>query len=247
MILITGATSGIGEATARAFATNKKNLLLAGRRTERLEALARELSAAHAIQARTLTLDVTDRAAIEALDPALLSEVEILINNAGLAKGMQPIQSGALDDWEAMIDTNFKGLLWMSRAVLPHMIQKKSGHIINIGSVAGHSTYPNGNVYCATKAAVHSLSECLRLDLVGSGIRVTEISPGMVETEFSLVRLGDESKAKSVYRGMTPLSAQDIAESIVWCASRPKHVNVQDLVIYPTDQASPTVVSRTNS
>lgn len=244
MILITGATSGIGEATARAFAAEKKNLVLIGRRKDRLEKLCAELSHAHGIEAVALAVDVTNAAQIEKIDPKLLDRVEVLINNAGLARGRKLIQEGSLTDWNEMIDTNIKGLLAMTRTLLPFFTQKKHGHIVNIGSVAGHWTYPNGNVYCATKAAVHSLTECMRLDLNGTGVRVTEISPGMVETEFSQIRLGDAAAAKAVYQGLTPLSAQDIAETITWCVNRPKHVNIQDLVIYPTDQASPNLAYR---
>jgi 3-hydroxy acid dehydrogenase/malonic semialdehyde reductase len=247
MILITGATAGIGEATARMFAENGHNLLLTGRRRDRLEALAGELSQSYPIQVQTYALDIsrTDEVQIFARSAApLLSETRVLINNAGLAKGLHSIQEVSAHEWDAMIDTNVKGLLAMTREVLPHFIQRREGHIVNLGSVAGHHNYPKGNVYCATKAAVHALTECMRLDLSGTGVRVTEISPGMVETEFSKVRLGDVEKAKAVYTGMTPLSARDIAETIYWCVNRPRHVNIQEVVLYPTDQASPTVVHR---
>lgn len=247
MILITGATAGIGEATARICAENGKNLLLVARRRDRLEALAQELTKTHKIRVFTFALDI--QKLDEVRDFArhasqYLDELDCLINNAGLAKGMNTLQETDPSAWNTMIDTNIKGLLAMTHEILPHLLKKKSGHIVNLGSVAGHINYPKGNVYCATKAAVHSLTECLRLDLLGSGIRVTEVSPGMVETEFSLVRLGDEEKAKSVYQGMTPLSARDIAETIFWCLSRPAHVNIQEVVIYPTDQASPWAVYR---
>jgi NADP-dependent 3-hydroxy acid dehydrogenase YdfG len=212
-----------------------------------LEALANELTHAHKIRVHTYALDVTRTEEVKTFArsaASLLSETEALINNAGLAKGLNPIQNVDSDDWDSMIDTNIKGLLAVTHEVLPHLIKRGDGHIVNLGSVAGHYNYPKGNVYCATKAAVHALTECMRLDLVGTGIRVTEISPGMVETEFSMVRLGDSEKAKSVYAGMTPLSARDIAETIYWCVNRPKHVNIQEVVLYPTDQASPTVVHR---
>lgn len=247
MILITGATAGIGEATARIFAENGKDLLLTGRRRDRLEALSNELTHAHKIRVHTYALDVTSTDEVKTFArsaASLLAETQVLVNNAGVAKGINPIQNVDADDWDAMIDTNVKGFLAVTHEVLPHFIKRGDGHIVNLGSVAGHYNYPKGNVYCATKAAVHALTECMRLDLVGTGIRVSEISPGMVETEFSMVRLGDAEKAKSVYAGMTPLTARDIAETIYWCVNRPKHVNIQEVVLYPTDQASPTVVHR---
>lgn len=247
MILITGASSGIGEACARAYAERGKELVLAARRVDRLERLAEELRAKHAVPIHLQALDVRDRAAVEewiARDSALLSRVEVLVNNAGLAKGLDPLQGGSIEDWEQMIDTNLKGLLYVTRGILPLMLQAGRGHIVNMGSVAGRWNYPKGNVYSATKAAVRALNESLRLDLSGTGIRVTEIAPGMVETEFSEVRLSDVDKAKAVYQGMKPLSAHDIAEAIVWCTERPAHVNVQEIVLYPVAQASPTVVSR---
>lgn len=247
MILITGATAGIGEATARIFAENGRNLFLIGRRRDRLEALSDELQHAHKIRVHTYALDVSRSDEVKTFSrsaASLLSETEVLVNNAGLAKGMQPIQEVDAASWDAMIDTNVKGLLAMSREVLPHFIKRGDGHIVNMGSVAGHYNYPKGNVYCATKAAVRALTEGMRMDLLGTGVRVTEISPGMVETEFSLVRLGDAEKAKSVYQGMTPLTSRDIAETIYWCVSRPRHVNIQEVIIYPTDQASPTLVHR---
>ena len=246
MILITGATAGIGEATARIFAEAGESLLLIGRRKDRLDALARELSP-YQVEIHGFPLDVRDREQVAHFfraEKELIRRVRVLVNNAGLAKGMAPFQDSKPEDWDQMIDTNLKGLIAITRAILPYFIEHREGHIINLGSVAGHWTYPNGNIYCATKAAVHSFSECLRMDLNGAGIRVTEISPGMVETEFSEVRLGDAERAKAVYAGFAPLSARDIAETILWCVQRPKHVNIQDLVIYPTAQASPTLVSR---
>lgn len=247
MILITGASSGIGEACARVFAEQHRSLILVARRRERLESLTQDLSKKHGVEVIALELDVSDRAAVESFSNRhsdLLDRVEILVNNAGLAQGMDFLQDAQLDDWDQMIDTNLKGLLYVTHALLPRMKARGRGHVVNLGSVAGHSVYPKGGVYCATKHAVRALTEALRLDLNGSGLRVTEISPGMVETEFSQVRLGDAQKAKAVYAGMTPLTARDIAESIAWCVNRPSHVNIQELVIYPTDQASPTLVSR---
>jgi NADP-dependent 3-hydroxy acid dehydrogenase YdfG len=247
VILITGASSGIGEACARAFARERRDLLLVARRGDRLAALVDELRSAHGIQAHARELDVRDRAAVEGFareNAGLLAQVTLLLNNAGLAKGAAPLDRGNPDDWDAMIDTNVKGLLYVTHAVLPHFRARGAGHVVNLGSVAGRWVYPNGNVYCATKYAVRALTEGLRLDLSGSGIRVSEISPGMVESEFSRVRFGDAEKAKAVYAGMTPLRPEDVADAVLWCASRPAHVNVQDIVIYPTDQASPTTVAR---
>ncbi len=217
------------------------------RRRDRLEAMKKELESAHGISVRIAVLDVRDRAAVDRFaqeHSSALDETTALINNAGLAKGLSPIDKGDVDHWEQMIDTNVKGLLYMTRAVLPHMRAKSRGHVVNIGSVAGFWTYPNGNVYSATKYAVRALTESMRLDLNGSGIRVSEISPGLVETEFSQVRLDDAAKAKAVYSGMTPLKAQDIAEAVLWCVDRPAHVNIQEIVLYPTDQASPRDVTR---
>ncbi len=248
MILITGASSGIGEATARAFAHAGKSLVLLARREDRLKQIATELRKQHpGIEVHTLTGDVTDRTAISRIferEASTLSRITVLLNNAGLARGLAPLQSGRPEDWDEMIDTNIKGLLNITHAVLPLFLKNREGHIVNLGSVAGHFTYPNGNVYCATKYAVRALTESLRLDLHGTGIRVTEISPGMVETEFSQVRLGDAEKARAVYQGMTPLTASDIADTVVWATSRPRHVNIQEIIVYPVDQASPTLVAR---
>lgn len=247
MILITGASSGIGEACAHAYAAQGHSLILVARRNDRLQAVAREISARYSTQSYSFALDVTDRAEVETFfktHKELLGRVEILVNNAGLARGLDPIQSGNLDDWETMIDTNIKGLLYFTHGILPFMLEKNRGHIVNLGSVAGRWTYPKGNIYSATKFAVRALSESLRMDLNGTPIRVTEIAPGMVETEFSEVRLRDPQKAKAVYAGMTPLSAQDVAEAVVWSTSRPAHVNIQEIVLYPVDQASPMLVHR---
>ena len=247
-VFITGASAGIGEACARAFAAAKQDLVLVARRKDRLEHLRDELVKAHGVKVDLVALDVQDRKAVDALfreRKELLSKVEILINSAGLAKGRGPIQDGLPEDWDVVIDTNIKGLLYMTRAFLPQMIARGDGHIVNLGSAAGFWTYPNGNIYSATKYAVRAITESLRLDLNGTGIRVTEVSPGMVETDFSRVRFGgDEEKAKAVYAGMTPLNAVDVAETILWCVQRPKRVNIQEVVMFPTDQASVSVVSR---
>ena len=250
MVLITGASSGIGESCARIFAIDPRcrGLILAARRKERLEKLAKELKRQRDFEVHIFELDVRKRKAVEAWARAqseLLSKVSVLINSAGLAAGMDPIQTGKLDDWDATLDTNVKGLLYVTHALLPHFIEKNEGHIIMLGSVAGHIVYPKGNIYCASKHAVKAITEALRIDMLGSKIRVTSVSPGMVETEFSVVRFGDRKKADALYAGMTPLNAQDIAETIHWCARRPKHVNIQEVIMYPTDQATPTLVSRT--
>ena len=238
--LITGASAGFGKAIAQKLASEGVHLLICGRRAERLNTLKQDLEAKFSVQVVPLVFDISNseesRHALEK-NTHYLSHIEILVNNAGLAKGVETFQEGKISDWEVMIDTNLKGLLYVTRAVLPYMINKKNGHIINIGSVAGRWTYPGGAVYSATKFAVRAINDSIRMDLMGTGIRVTNIEPGMAETEFSEVRLGDSEKAKSVYRGMTPLSPEDIAETVSWCLSRPAHVNIQELVIFPTDQA----------
>ena len=247
MILITGASSGFGAACATAFAKEKKNLLLVARRADRLKKMQEALQQQYGVVVHVATLDVSNRMAVQSFAQThkdILAQVEILVNNAGLAKGRDSIQEGKLDDWDEMIDVNIKGLLYVTHAVLPEMLKKNRGHIINLGSVAGYWAYPKGNVYSATKFAVRGLSESMRLDLSGTDIRVTEIVPGMAETEFSEVRFGDKDKAKAIYQGMKALSAADIAECITWCANRPAHVNIQELVVYPTCQASTSVVHR---
>jgi 3-hydroxy acid dehydrogenase/malonic semialdehyde reductase len=247
MALITGATAGIGEATARRLAEAGMNLFITGRRQERLEKLSSELKKKHSIEVVWACFDISDRTEVAEFVEASakdLSKVDVLINNAGMARGRDPIQLGNIDDWDAMIDTNIKGLMYMTREVVPFLLKQKESHVINIGSVAGRWTYPGGGVYSATKFAVRAFSEGLRMDLIGKPVRVTNIEPGMVETEFSLVRFNDPEKAKSVYNGMTPLRAEDIAETIFWCLDRPKHVNIQEVVVFPTDQASTEHVHR---
>lgn len=247
MILITGASSGIGESCARAFAAQKRPLFLVARRLDRLKRLAAEFKRKYKVKVEIAQLDVSSSKAVSAFSKKyakLLKQVDVLINSAGLAKGFETIQEGKTKDWDQVIDTNLKGLLYVTHAVLPAMIAAGRGHIINLGSVAGFYTYPKGAIYCASKYAVRSLSEALRADLLGKGIRVTEISPGMVETEFSEVRLGNKDRAKSVYAGMKPLTPADIADIAVWSVSRPAHVNIAEVIVYPTDQASPTLVSR---
>lgn len=247
-IIVTGATSGFGEATARLFAENGWNLILTGRRNERLEQLKAELLTEHN-EILTLCFDVRDEQAVEdafaALPQEIRGRVAVLVNNAGLAVGRGPIQGGVTDDWERMIDTNIKGLLYVSKAVIPWLRSNKSGHIVNLGSIAGKEVYPGGNVYCATKHAVDALSRAMRIDLVEDGIKVTNIAPGAAETEFSIVRFkGDEAVAKSVYDGFDPLVAEDIADAIYYVCTRPKHVTINDLVIMPTAQASATVLHK---
>lgn len=248
IVLITGASSGIGTASARAFAAEGAHLILAARRSERVQALADQLHAEFGVDTLPLKLDVRDQAAVaRALGglPERWAPIDVLLNNAGLSRGLDKLQEGKIQDWDEMIDTNLKGLLYVTRAVTPGMVARGRGHVINMGSIAGHEIYPNGNVYCATKFAVVTLSKGLRLDLVGTGVRVTCVDPGMVETEFSLVRFrGDAPRAEKVYQGFQPLTAADIAETVVWCATRPPHVNIEDIVIFPTAQASATLTHR---
>jgi 3-hydroxy acid dehydrogenase / malonic semialdehyde reductase len=247
MVLITGASSGIGKACAEAFARAGQDVLLVARREDRLKALADSLSASFSVQAVRAVLDVRDKKAVSAFaeeHAALLTNVSVLVNNAGLARGREPIQVGDLNDWDEMIDTNLKGLLYITRAVLPHFVAKKSGHVINMGSIASRWAYANGNVYSATKRAVSALNESMRLDLAGTGVRVTEIAPGMVKTDFSFVRFRDADRANAVYEGVGALLPEDVAEAVLWVSQRPAHVNVQELVLYPTAQASPQSIVR---
>ena len=249
-ILITGASSGIGAACARLLAGEGARLMLLARRAEKLAALVAELVASGIDRAKlhTLTVDVRDRVQVEsALTqlPAEWSAIDILINNAGLSRGLNKLQEGEIQDWEEMIDTNIKGLLYVTRAVVPEMVSRGSGHVVNLGSIAGHQTYPQGNVYCGTKAAVRSISEGLKIDLLGTPVRVTSIEPGLVDTEFRTVRFhGDTTRAATVYQGLTPLTAEDIAETILFCLTRPAHVNISEILLVPTAQATPTLVHR---
>lgn len=246
--LITGATSGIGEACAHTFAQQGYNLVLLARRAEKLAQVAHHLEDKYAITIKQLIGDVRDRKQItETLEslPEEWKKIEVLVNNAGLSQGLEPIDKGNVDDWDNMIDTNVKGLLYVTKVVSNWMILNQSGHIVNIGSIAGKEVYPNGNVYCASKHAVDALNQAMRIDLLPHGIKVTAINPGMVETEFSLVRFkGDEERAKKVYEGVEPLIADDIADAIWYVVSRPKHVNINDMLIMPTAQASATQVVR---
>lgn len=243
---ITGATSGIGLATANRFAEDGIRLIICGRRKERLESLKTELGSKTEIH--TLQFDVRDNKAVqEAINslPDDFSKVDILINNAGNAHGLDPIQSGSTDDWDAMLDINVKGLLYVSKAIIPKMIEQKSGHIINMGSTAGKEVYPNGNVYCASKHAVDAINQGMRMDLNEHGIRVGAVNPGLVETEFSKVRFkGDSDRASKVYQGFDALKPEDIADIIHFVVTRPYHVNIADLIVLPTAQASSTMVKK---
>lgn len=239
--LITGATSGIGEATSILLAENNFDVILTGRRAERLEALKETITNKTGAKVYLLNFDIRSLEATEQAIESLPNEwlnIDVLVNNAGLAAGLSSIQEGSIDDWERMIDTNIKGLLYISRLISPLMIKRGSGHIVNLSSIAGKETYPNGNVYCATKYAVQSLTKGMRLDMLKHGIKVSSVCPGAVNTEFSTVRFGgDKERADQVYKGFTPLYANDIAETILFIVTRPKHVNIDDVLIMPTDQA----------
>jgi len=246
--LITGTTSGIGEACAHLFAREGYRLILLARREERLTRLAKHFTAKYAVEVKTLVADVRDKVIVtdvlESL-PRDWKQVDVLINNAGLSAGLDPVDKGDTDDWDTMIDTNVKGLLYVTKVVSNWMIPAEKGHIINIGSIAGKEVYPNGNVYCATKHAVDALNKGMRIDLLPYSIKVTAINPGMVETEFSEVRFkGDVERAKKVYEGLEPLMAEDIAEAIWFAVSRPAHVNINDMLIMPAAQATATLVNR---
>ncbi len=248
-IFITGATSGIGYACAEKFAKEGHQLILCGRREERLKELRKIIEKEYKVATHILKLDVSNKEdvynAVEKL-PFQWRHIDVLINNAGLALGLSGIDEGSDDDWEQMIDTNLKGLLYVSKAVIPLMKQQKSGHIINIGSIAGVETYPKGNVYCATKNAVSALTKGMRMDLLPYGIKVSQVSPGATETEFSVVRFhGDTKRAQNVYKGYKPLTGSDVAEVIFFVATLPKHVNVNDLLVMPTAQASATLFNKT--
>jgi 3-hydroxy acid dehydrogenase / malonic semialdehyde reductase len=247
-VLITGASSGIGEACAYAFAEAGARLILTARRSPRLTTLKTQLEQQFNAEVFLLTFDVRDLTSVNTALNSLPTEwqaVDILINNAGLSRGLDKLYEGNIQDWEEMIDTNIKGLLYMTRAIAPGMVARGRGHVINLGSIAGHETYPRGNVYCATKAAVRAISEGLKQDLLGTPVRVSSVDPGLVETEFSQVRFhGNTDRAKTVYSGMMPLTAQDVAEVILFCATRPPHVNVSEVLVLPTDQAGATLVHR---
>jgi len=240
--LITGATAGIGYETALLLAQNNYNLILTGRRKERLDAIQNQLEFEFGCKILTLNFDIRIKAETEAALNSIPEDwrtIDLLVNNAGLAAGLAPVNSADVDDWEAMIDTNIKGLLYTTRIVSPWMVERHSGHIINITSIAGKESYPNGSVYCGTKHAVSAISKSMRIELMPFGIKVTTIAPGAVDTEFSLVRFrGDQERADQVYKGFTPLSGKDIAETILFVLSRPSHVNIDDLLIMPVDQAS---------
>ncbi len=243
-VLITGASSGIGAACAEAFASRGARLLLVARREQRLDDLASTLTERWPVPVLTGSLDVGDHRAVREWVGGLAAEwsaIDILLNNAGLARGLATVQEGDVADWEEMIDTNLKGLLYISRAVLPGMVARGRGQVINIGSIAGHEVYPMGNVYCATKHAVAGLTRAMAIDTMGSGVRVSTVDPGMVETEFSLVRFaGDQERAAAVYEGLQPLAAADVAEAVLFCATRPAHANVREMILMPT--AQPTAV-----
>ena len=249
IVLITGASSGIGRATAFAFAAQGARLLLCARRIDLLTELSRELATLpQDPDVFAFRLDVRDPAAVQETLvnlPEEWSEVEILVNNAGLSRGLTKLYEDDPENWEEMLDTNVKGLLYVTRAVVPGMVLRGAGHVLSLGSIAGHQTYPNGAVYCASKAAELAIMDGLRLDLIGKGVRVTSIDPGMVETEFSEVRFrGDKDRAAKVYQNVTPLRPEDIAETILWAATRPAHVQIQTILLTPTDQASATVLHR---
>ena len=245
IVCVTGATSGIGRATAEIFAANGYNLIITGRRKEKLEELGEELVSKYKIDLIALNFDVRSNEAVnKAFDslPEGWRAIDILVNNAGLAVGLGPIQEGVIDDWERMIDTNVKGLLYVSRKVLPWLVERKQGHVFNIASIAGKETYLHGNVYCATKTAVDSLSKAMRMDMVPYGIKVTNVAPGAVETEFSIVRFkGDQQRADNVYKGYEPLTGKDIADTIYYVATMPEHVCINDLIITPKAQASASI------
>lgn len=247
-VFVTGASSGIGKATALAFAHEGARLLICARRLEKLEELKQPLKEAGALEVHAFELDVQDRSAVEGAIAGLPQDwrdIDVLVNNAGLSRGFTKLQEDDPDNWEEMIDTNVKGLLYVTRSVVPGMVARGEGHVINLGSTAGYITYANGAVYCATKAAEKAISEGLKIDLMGTAVRVTSIDPGMVETAFSEVRFrGDTDKAAKVYQNITPLQPEDVADAIVWAASRPAHVNIHNILMTTIDQANSTVLHR---
>lgn len=243
--LITGATAGIGKATAEIFAGSECNLIINGRREHRLQALQKELESSYSINVETACFDIRDRDKCLAFLSDFNQPIDILVNNAGLARGKDAVYDAQFDDWDAMIDTNIKGLMTMTRLIAPLMKQRDSGHIINIGSIAGHESYPGGSVYCATKHAVKAFTEATKKDLHGTQVRVSMVSPGLVETEFSEVRFkGDKDKADEVYENMQPLTGSDIAEIVHFIANRPPHVNIMDSIVFPVNQSSSSMVYR---
>jgi 3-hydroxy acid dehydrogenase / malonic semialdehyde reductase len=248
VVCITGASSGIGASCAEVFAQMGARLLLSARRNDRLAGVADRLAKKYSVDVHSFTLDVRGRKDVERSFAALPDEwknISVLVNNAGLARGFDPLQNGNVEDWEEMIDTNVKGLLYVTRTILPGMIARNEGHIINIGSIAGRWVYAKGNVYCATKFAVQALTEGIKMDTLGTPIRVSLVAPGLVDTEFSTVRFhGDKDRADATYKGMTPLSGDDIADLVGFIATRPPHVNILDLTVMPTDQSGPTLVHR---
>ncbi|KAB2880006.1 SDR family NAD(P)-dependent oxidoreductase [bacterium] len=247
-VLITGASAGIGEATAIAFAELGVRLILTARRKDKLDMLAKSLKEKFNTESLCMSLDVTRQKDVQkTIDslPAAWSEIDILINNAGLGRGVDKIHEARIEDWEEMIDTNIKGLLYVSRAVIPGMVKRNSGHVINLGSAAGHEVYPGGNVYCATKHAVDALTKAMRMDLIETAVRVSTVDPGLVETDFGIVRFkGDTEKAKKPYENIQPLVGADIADIIIFIASRPAHVNINEVIVMPKAQASTTMVYR---
>lgn len=246
--LVTGASSGFGEAIARRLAAEGCHVAINARRADRLERLAADLRARHGVETKILAFDVRDRVSVDrSLGAAadLLDRLDIVVNNAGLALALDPVQGGDPADWDQMIDTNVKGLLHVTRACLPGLVRRRGGDIVNIGSVAGRQVYAGGAVYAATKFAVRAISDALRYDVLGTGVRVINVEPGLAETEFSLVRFkGDADRAKSVYKGVRPLAAEDVADAVVWAVTRPSHVNVQQILLMPTDQASAHALHR---
>ncbi len=250
IVFITGASAGIGKACAEVFAQEGAKLILTARRVERIEQLASELKEKFGTDSFVFKLDVRNRQEVAEKIASLPEEwkaIDILINNAGLGRGLNKLYEDNIDGWEEMIDTNIKGLLYVTRNIVPGMVERGNGHVINLGSIAGHEAYPKGSVYCATKHAVAAITRSLRMDLLGTGVRVSSVDPGMVETEFSVVRFyGDEQKAKDVYKGLTPLTGKDIAEAVLFCATRPPHANINEMIIMPSVQANAFVVHREN-
>ncbi len=250
-VFISGSSAGIGKACAEVFAEAGARLILLARRKEHLDAIAGELKTKFGTELHMMQCDIRDKAALEQVYKAIpenFKQIDVLINNAGLASGLEKIQEGVIDNWETMIDTNVKGLLYLTRLVSPQMAERKDGTIFNVASIAGREVYPAGNVYCATKHAVKALSRAMTIDMNGTGVRVCNIDPGLVETEFSLVRFhGDKERADNIYKGYTPLSGRDVAETILFAATRPKHVCLQDILVMPTDQANTMILDKKES